>query len=263
MTQSKAMLRRILARTAFAKPFFEQLAQAECWIARSWASSAHQRLKAIQWGFPPQPEHFDHHLDLYWHWLSSRNPLWLERGIFGGLALKGGDVLELACGDGFNARNFYSLRSRHIVACDFDPKAIQTASKKNGAPNVEYVLADIRIAMPEGRFDNIVWDAAIEHFTPAEIQKILVDIKARLTGDGILSGYTIVEKADGTKSLSHHEYEFRNKEDLLRFFTPYFRHVTVFETIYPDRHNLYCWASDNCLPFGEDWPNMVSASRIG
>jgi SAM-dependent methyltransferase len=143
----------------------------------------------VQWGIPPQPEHFDHHIDLFYQWLATRNSLWLERGVFGSLVLRGGDLLELACGDGFSARNFYSLRSRRIVACDFDPTAIATAKKKNAAPNVEYVLADIRTSMPNGKFDNIVWDAAIEHFTPNEIEQLLANIVSRLTTDGILSGY--------------------------------------------------------------------------
>jgi SAM-dependent methyltransferase len=211
----------------------------------------------VQWGIPPQPEHFDHHIDLFYQWLATRNSLWLERGVFGSLVLRGGDLLELACGDGFNARNFYSLRSRRIVACDFDPTAIATAKKKNAAPNVEYVLADIRTSMPNGKFDNIVWDAAIEHFTPNEIEQLLANIVSRLTTDGILSGYTIVERPNG-KSLSHHEYEFQSKEDLARFFTPHFKHVTVFETIYPERHNLYFWASNSRLPFRPGWPYTMS-----
>lgn len=261
MKQIKTLLRKVLAHRAFAKPILEQVLQSEIWIASRWVSSAHRRLMAVQWGFPPQPEHFDHHIDLFYQWLASRNSLWLERGVFGSLALQGGDVLELACGDGFNAKNFYSLRSRRVIACDFDPKAIHTARRKNSAPNVEFVLADIRRTMPEGKFENIVWDAAIEHFTPDEIQKILKDIKSRLTSKGILSGYTIVEKSDGTKSFSHHEYEFKRKEDLLRFFTSDFKNVTVFETIYPSRHNLYFWASDGPLPFRSDWPNVISESR--
>lgn len=261
MKQMTTLLRKARAYTAFVKTILEQVLQIESWIASHWASSAHRRLMAVQWGFPPQPEHFDHHIDLFYQWLASRNSLWLERGVFGSLALKGGNVLELACGDGFNARNFYSLRSSRVIACDFDPKAIETARRKNSAPNVEFVLADIRSAMPDGVFENIVWDAAMEHFTPDEIQKILTDIKSRLTSEGILSGYTIVEKSDETKSLSHHEYEFKSKEDLLRFFTPHFKNVTVFETIYPVRHNLYFWASDGPLPFRSDWPNVISRSR--
>jgi cyclopropane fatty-acyl-phospholipid synthase-like methyltransferase len=116
--------------------------------------------------------------------------------------------------------------------------------------------------MPAGKFDNIIWDAAIEHFTPKEIDDILKEIKTRLNKGGILSGYTIVKKNDGQKSLSHHEYEFENKEDLLRFFVPFFKNITIFETIFPSRHNLYFWASDeNSLPFSKDWKHSVSIQQ--
>jgi SAM-dependent methyltransferase len=252
--QLKAFARAI----AFAKPLIQGLFALECCLSRKWVAAAHRRLMLAQWALPPQPEHFDHHIDLYYQWLANRNPLWLERGVFGGLALKGGDTLELACGDGFNARNFYSLRSRRVIACDFDPSAIATARAKNTAANVEFRLADIRTGMPDGRFSNIVWDAAIEHFTPEEISAIMAAIKARLGGDGILSGHTIVEKPDGTKSLSHHEYEFKDMADLRGFFTAHFANVTVFETIYPDRHNLYFWASDGTLPFAPGWPGALT-----
>jgi hypothetical protein len=252
---AKALLRRM----TFVKPIVEAVAQVECRIAASWASSAHRRLMAAQWTIPPHPEHFDHNIDLYYQWLSTRNSLWVERGVFGSLALKGGSLLELSCGDGFNAKNFYSLRSKQTVACDFDPKAISTANSKNKAPNIDFVLADIRTDMPQGKFENIVWDAAIEHFTEEEIDKILKDIKIRLTEHGILSGYTIVENQDGSKSLAEHEYEFKSKEDLMRFFTPHFKNVTVFETLYPSRHNLYFWASNGYLPFSSEWPHAITS----
>lgn len=261
MGQMKNVLKKVLPHLAFTKPFLESTFSLEAWLASRWVSGAHRRLMAVQWGLPPQPEHFDHHIDLFHGWLASRNSLWQERGIFGSLALRGGEVLELACGDGFNARNYYSLRSTSVLACDFDPKAIDTARRKNSVANVTFVLADIREAMPSGSFDNVVWDAAIEHFTPVEIESVLRQIKARLTEEGILSGYTIVEKPDGTKSLSHHEYEFKSKEDLCRFLAPYFVNVTVFETMYPSRHNLYFWASDGSLPFRSDWPRALCQGK--
>jgi SAM-dependent methyltransferase len=257
----KKMLKRLASLARPLRPLLEPMSQLECQLTRSWAANAHLRLLWIQWGIPPTPEHFDHHIDLYRGWLDSRNPLWLERGIFGGLALKGGDVLELACGDGFNARNFYSLLSRSVTSCDFDASAIKTANRKNSAPNVTYRLADIRTHMPEGRFDNVVWDAAIEHFTCNEIASIMGNIKSRLKPDGILSGYTLVERPDRVKHLIHHEYEFKSKEDLARFFEPHFQNITVFETIYPVRHNLYFWASDGELPFSANWKHGFSVSR--
>jgi 2-polyprenyl-3-methyl-5-hydroxy-6-metoxy-1,4-benzoquinol methylase len=190
-------------------------------------------------------------------WAKTNNSLWLERGVYGSLALKGGRLLELSCGDGFNAKHFYAHRSKEVVACDFDPTAIRTARRKNHAPNISYVLADIRTRMPAGQFANITWDAAIEHFTPEEIAAIMRNIKERLTGDGILSGYTLVESASGVKALHQHEHEFKDMRDLQRFLAPHFRNVRIFETIYPSRHNLYFWASDAAIPFSADWPHSL------
>jgi SAM-dependent methyltransferase len=145
-------------------------------------------------------------------------------------------------------------RAGSIECVDFDPKAIAYANRNFRAGNVTYRVADIRTAMPEGEFDNIIWDAAIEHFTEAEIANLMINIKKRLTASGILSGHTIVEQPDGQKMLHHHEYEFKSKEDLARFFRPHFRNVKVFETIFPDRRNLYFWASDGVIPFMAEWP---------
>lgn len=241
-----------------AKQPLQFLFSLEARLAARWASSAHRRLMYSQWNIPPQPEHFDHTIDLYFQWRKTRNSLWVERGVFGGLALTGGDVLELACGDGFNATNFYSLRSKTVVACDFDPSAIYTASKNNNAENVKFLLGDIRTNMPVGRFDVIIWDAAIEHFTPEEISGILAGIKNRLAKGGVLSGYTLAASGQG-KALSHHEHEFGTKEELANFLSQHFNNIKVFETIYPSRHNFYFWASDGVLPFDQDWPNMVVA----
>ena len=240
------------------KPILVMLFEIESYIARSWVSGAHKRLFFATWGIPKNPEFFDHHIDLYYNWLKNKAPWWLERGIFGSLALKrNGALLELACGDGFNTRNFYSYRVKSVIACDFDKKAIATAKRKNSAKNIEFLLRDIRDEMPEGKFNNIVWDAAIEHFTQNEIELIMKNIKNRLIDNkGVLSGYTIVERQEG-KSLEQHEYEFKDMADLKRFFTPYFKNVIVFETIYPERHNLYFWASDGVIPFSNEWKHWL------
>ena len=84
------------------------------------------------------------------------------------------------------------------------------------------------------------------------------NIKNRLKPGGILSGYTIVELPTGFKSLSHHEREFRSKEDLRNFFEPHFKNVKVFETIYPSRHNLYFYAGDGVIPFDKEWTHLTS-----
>jgi SAM-dependent methyltransferase len=226
----------------------------EAAIAERWASGAYHRLFLAQWGLHPLPEFFEHKIGHYWLWQAKNSPYSVERGVFSLLAMKPGcSALELCCGDGFNAHYFYRARAGSMLCVDFDTKAITYAKRHFKSDSVRYQLADIRTQMPQGSFDNIIWDAAIEHFTEAEIADIMSNIKGRLGPGGILSGYTLVERADGKKSLHHHEYEFKSKEDLARFLTPHFRNVRVFETVYPDRHNLYFWASDSTIPFAEDW----------
>lgn len=239
---------------SFAKPALEALFSLEARLAEWWAAGANHRLFLAQWGILPVPEFFEHKIGLYWLWKAKRSPHWVERGVFSLLAMKPGcKALELCCGDGFNAHYFYSARVGSMLSVDFDPKAIAYARRNFRAENISYELADIRTQMPDGSFDNIVWDAAIEHFTEDEIASIMANIKRRLTPSGILSGFTIVERSDGKKMLPHHEYEFKSKDDLARFFVPHFRNVKVFETIYADRHNLYFWASDGPIPFSEGW----------
>jgi hypothetical protein len=62
--------------------------------------------------------------------------------------------------------------------------------------------------MPEGIFENIVWEAAIEHFTLEETAKLFVDNKRRLGRDGILSGY-----------------EYKSNEELAKILKQRFAHV--------------------------------------
>jgi len=242
-------------RLGFAKPFLESLFSLEARAAERWVSGAHHRLFLAQWGIYPVPEFFDHKIGLYWMWRARREPHWVERGVFSLLTMEPGcKALELCCGDGFNAHFFYSARVGSMRSVDFDPKAIAYAKRNFRAENITYEIADIRTQMPQETFDNIVWDAAIEHFTETEIADLMGNIKARLPPTGVLSGFTIVERSDGKKMLPHHEYEFKSKDDLARFFRPHFRNVKVFETIYSDRHNLYFWASDGILPFMPGWP---------
>ena len=226
-------------------------------LSRKFAFKTHELQFKYEWGTPPTPEWFDHFCDQFYLFRFMQNPLWVERGTFNLLAIKNdADILELCCGDGYNTYHFYSIRAKNIISVDFDSTAINHAKKHNQAKNIQFKLRDIRTQIPEGKYDNVLWDAGIAHFTEVEIVLIMENIKNRLKIAGILSGYTIVERVEG-KSLAQHEYEFKSKEDLKRFFEPHFKNIKVFETIYPSRHNLYFWASDGVLPFDKEWEMMI------
>lgn len=216
----------------------------------------------LEWEVGAEPEWFNHFNDQFWQWRLTRNPLWVERGCFNLLAMnQGANVLELCCGDGFNSYHFYSIRAKKVLAVDFDKGAIAHAIKYNQTVNLTFEKRDIRNKFPSGKFDNVIWDAAIEHFTKSETKKILKKIKNSLSNTGILSGYTILRADNENKLHPLHEYEFKSKSDLLRFFTPFFRNVKVFETDYPKRKNLYFYASNGILPFDDNWLWQVSEHK--
>lgn len=216
---------------------------------RRFSAFSHRLQFFVEWSVD-NPEYFDHNIDLYSKWHRTRESFPLERGVFSSFAISANsNVLDLCCGDGFNAYYFYSLRAQSVTAIDFDREAIRWAKRNYRSKNLNFKVGDIRSDIPNGPFNNIVWDAAVEHFTESEISSIMKRIKSILEPTGTLSGYTIVEPPDGGKHLHQHEYEFHSKEDLARFLSPHFKNVHVFETIFPSRTNLYFYATDCLLPF--------------
>lgn len=228
--------------------------------SRIFAAYCHSIQMRFEWSATPQPDWFDHYCDQFYQFRISQNPLWIERGVFGLLAIKqDADVLELCSGDGYYTYHFYSIRARNIKAIDYDLEALSHAKEYNQAKNIEYILSDIRNELPDGLFDNIIWDASILLFSKDEIDKIMGNIKARLNPNGIFLGYTVVEPPGGHKGLGLRE-SILSKEDLAKIIRPYFKNVKVFETNYPSRHNLYFYASEQVLPFDQGWESVTSVS---
>ena len=216
------------------------------WMMRRMTAATHFLQYALEWGWEPKPKWFDHFLNQHWQMSAKNSGLHVERGVFSRFLLKpNGRLLELCCGDGFNSRHFYSSAVRSVTAVDFDASAISHARRFNSAPNVDYQQRDIRSGLPEGPFDNIVWDAAMDYLTPAEIEKLLTEIVHLLGRTGVVSGYAVRERDDGRKSNAYQEFQFKDKDDLRRFLAPHFAHVKVWETIHPTRHNLYFAASQS------------------
>jgi hypothetical protein len=113
------------ATKVFGKKFLLSVFKGFALFSRKFAAFAHRLQLKYEWGAPPQPEWFDHYVDQFGIFRQTRNPLWVERGTFGLLAIdQGARVLELCCGDGFNSYHFYSIRCSHIIAVDFDKDAI-------------------------------------------------------------------------------------------------------------------------------------------
>ena len=229
-------------------------------VSRHISFAVHKFQFLVEWGVD-NPEHFDHFLEQHYRWRKDKFSIGWERGVLSSIALQQSGqkekprVLELCCGDGFNTFHFYSVHASSILAIDFDGDAIKSARRKNSSQNIAYQLCDIRTEFPVGTFDNVIWDAAIEHFTDSEVGGILNQIAKSLSINGILSGYTLLETAEGTMHLHQHEREFTSKDDLADLLAPFFTNVHIVQTSMPNRENLYFFASNGPLPF-EDGKNL-------
>ncbi|MFA5125912.1 MAG: class I SAM-dependent methyltransferase [archaeon] len=199
---------------------------------------AHKLMYFVEW-CPPEPTFVDRYSNLSYTWIKTRNPMWVERGVFNNLLIKkNGKVLDLACGDGFNTRNFYSLKAKEILAVDIDVGAISKAISKNSLNNITYKIMDLKKDFPHEKFDNIIMDAVLQHFSPKEIKMLFNKIKLALNTKGIFSGNAIAE------------VDCKDKKELESYLKTFFKHITIYETFYPDRHNLYFVASN--YPFSKN-----------
>jgi SAM-dependent methyltransferase len=180
--------------------------------------------------------------------------MFLERGILNSLVIAPDSrVLDLCCGDGFFAHRFYGHHAREVVAIDRDSEAIRFATRYNAASNVRYVQGDVTDPLPEGPFDNVIWDATIQYFELDEIRAVCRSVRNVLAANGVLSGYTIVEPATAPLFEYHHT-RFADASDLVALLGSEFQAVRVVETRYPARHNLYFFAAADDSSFSEQLP---------
>ncbi len=224
-------------------------------------SSVFHRLQYKADGFlQGSAEWFDHEIDVHWQWAASQRPMFLERGVLNTLAIRpGARVLEICSGDGFFADRFYSGRAGSVLAVDYNEGALRHARRYHRRANIEYRRWDIREGVPEGPFDNVIWDAAMHHFTADQVSGILGSIRGSLAAGGVLSGYTVIEPHE---DYAYTRLRFTDSEQLHGLLGAEFAHVSVLETPDALRLNLYFFASDlsSTLPFAEGVQRPVTAA---
>jgi SAM-dependent methyltransferase len=216
---------------------------------RALCAGSHHLQYKVEGFLRPSAEWFDHELDVQWQWVARQRSMFLERGVFNLLAIRpGAEVLEICCGDGFNAHRFYAARARQVLAVDRDHAALVHARRFHARANVEYRYCDILAGLPPGPFANVIWDAAMHHFTPAEVSAILALVHGALAGYGVLSGYTVIEPGE---DYAYTRLRFTGPEAVLELLAGEFAHVAVLETPDALRRNLYFFASEDprALPF--------------
>jgi 2-polyprenyl-3-methyl-5-hydroxy-6-metoxy-1,4-benzoquinol methylase len=110
--------------------------------------------------------------------------LHLVRYAFARPLCTGKDALDAGCGVGYGT-SFLAESAAHVTGVDIDPESIAYAEQRYAAPNVSFLVGDLRsLGLDAASFDTVVSFEVIEHLRE---QEAFVDELARvLRPDGVL-----------------------------------------------------------------------------
>jgi len=100
-------------------------------------------------------------------------------------ARRGGDVLDVGCGDGLLVGRLAGV-ARHVTGIDIDDDSVQRARRRiAGIPDAEVQCRDFATLAAEARrFDLITFVASIHH---VPLRQALIDARSLLTAGGELA----------------------------------------------------------------------------
>jgi 2-polyprenyl-3-methyl-5-hydroxy-6-metoxy-1,4-benzoquinol methylase len=180
------------------------------------------------------PHFFDHRLGMFAFVFGDADmgPYPYYRGFFGSEVIRTGDVLlDIGCGDGFFTKRFFSSRCSHVDAIDVEPGAIRAASRANAAPNIAYHRLDAtRDPWPRERYDVVVWDGALGHFSSADTAGMLRRIAGAIGDHGVFVG----SESLGPEGTDHLQF-FEDPDAVRRLLSPLFACVELREERFPLR----------------------------
>lgn len=173
-----------------------------------------------------EPHFFSHRIGLFKLAFGDEaiGPYAYSRGFYSAEVVREGDrLLDIGCGDGFFTKGFLSVRCSKVDAVDVEPSAIHVARKNNSAPNITYYLLDaVKEPFPSAKYDVIVWDGALGHFSPETTHIMLDKIVSHLAPDGIFVG----SESLGHEGTDHLQF-FESLEVLREIFSRHFQHVEL------------------------------------
>ena len=175
------------------------------------------------------PHFFDHRVGAFGFLNGGGTPFGYYRAYFAAELIRSGDrLLDIGCGDGFFTRRFFAALCTQVDAIDVDASAIAHARRHNAAANVAYTELDAVLdPFPGTRYDVVVWDGALGHFSREMTSGVLEKIAAALDQDGAFVG----SESLGPEGNDHLQF-FGSLDEIGALLAPHFNHVELRELAY-------------------------------
>lgn len=232
-------------------------------------------LKGMDWGKIPRTEWMDHDQDTFFQYNYNGSFFHFERGLiprmlvskiffqkkdFDNLSIERNiNILDLCSGDSYISQKFFFDSSNKVVSIDLDQNALQRGKarlkrEKFLNQNHSFLQCDIEKEDLQDflkknninfNFDLVLFNAAIEHFKPEQLDYIFNSTKKVMKVKSIFFTYTIVEDENKQNYLpEHHEMFFKGSKNLSEVLGKYFTNRKTYENLVNKRHNIYCVASN-------------------
>ena len=230
----------------------------------------------MDWGKIPRTEWMDHDQDTFFQYNFNGAFFHFERGLiprmlvskiffqrkdFESLSIeKNINILDLCSGDSYISQKFFFDSSKKVVSIDLDQKALQRGKarlKREKFLNQNHSFFQCDIEKEDLQdflkknnidcdFDLVLFNAAIEHFKPEQLDYIFNSAKKVMKSESIFFTYTIVEDENKQNYLpDHHEMFFKGSKNLSEVVGKYFANTKTYENLVNKRHNIYCVASNH------------------
>ncbi len=146
-------------------------------------------------------------------------------------AVKGLDVLDIACGEGYGS-NLISGSAGSVTGVDISQEAVDHANARYHRDNLRYVqgsAADLS-AFEDASFDAVISFETIEHIDEPSQQAFLREIKRVVRPNGFLIMSTPDKKIYSDLHDYHNEYHVREfyKDEFVSFLKSAFTNVCLF-----------------------------------
>ena len=146
----------------------------------------------------------------------------LKRYQFASTYIKASDVVaDFACGTGYGSA-ILAEKATRVIGIDIDKKVVDAISEKYAhTTNLSFVATDLLEIDFRNQFDCIVSFETIEHFTEADIVKLLALFHGALKSGGTLIMSTPYMQKDDKQALraGFHKTFFINEEKITTWLT--------------------------------------------